>query len=49
MANLHLADRLIHKCGGLTDREMKEQVLRFNGHRTRERDYHKSSNCSFKL
>jgi len=22
-----LADRLIHKCGGLTDREMKEQVL----------------------
>ena len=22
-----LADRLIHKCGGLTEREMKEQVL----------------------
>ena len=22
-----LADRIIHKCGGLTDREMKEQVL----------------------
>jgi len=22
-----LADRLIHKCGGLADREMKEQVL----------------------
>ena len=22
-----LADRLIHKCGGLTDREMREQVL----------------------
>ena len=22
-----LADRLIHRCGGLTDREMKEQVL----------------------
>ena len=22
-----LADRLIHKCGGLTDREMKSQVL----------------------
>ena len=22
-----LADRLIHKCGGLSDREMKEQVL----------------------
>ena len=22
-----LADRLIHTCGGLTDREMKEQVL----------------------
>ena len=22
-----LADRLIQKCGGLTDREMKEQVL----------------------
>ena len=21
------ADRLIHKCGGLTEREMKEQVL----------------------
>ena len=27
-----LADRLIHKCGGLTDREMKEQVLRFYGY-----------------
>ena len=22
-----IADRIIHKCGGLTDREMKEQVL----------------------
>ena len=22
-----LADRFIHKCGGLSDREMKEQVL----------------------
>ena len=22
-----LADRLIHKCGGLSEREMKEQVL----------------------
>ena len=22
-----IADRIIHKCGGLTDREMKQQVL----------------------
>ena len=22
-----IADRIIHKCGGLTDREMKSQVL----------------------
>ena len=22
-----IADRIIHKCGGLTEREMKEQVL----------------------
>ena len=22
-----IADRIIHKCGGLTDREMKDQVL----------------------
>ena len=22
-----IADRIIHRCGGLTDREMKEQVL----------------------
>ena len=27
-----IADRIIHKCGGLTDREMKQQVLGLNGY-----------------
>jgi len=27
-----IADRIIHKCGGLTEREMKAQVLRLNGY-----------------
>ena len=27
MVNLRLADRIIHYCGGLADREMEEQVL----------------------
>ena len=34
-----LADRLIQFCGGLTDREMKEQVSRLYGFRERKRDY----------
>ena len=39
-----IADRIIHKCGGLTDREMKQQVLGLNGYRKRARYYNKSSN-----
>ena len=27
-----IADRVIQKCGGLTDREMKTQVLELNGY-----------------
>ena len=30
-----IADRIIHRCGGLTDREMKQQVLRLYGYRKR--------------
>ena len=35
-----LADRLIQFCGGLTDREMKEQGFRYNGIGERKRDNH---------
>ena len=34
-----LADRIIQRCGGLTEREMKEQVLD-SGYRERARNYH---------
>ena len=34
-----IADRIIHNCGGLTEREMKAQVLGFYGYRTRTRNY----------
>ena len=44
-----LADRLIHKCGGLTDREMKEQVLDSMDIERERGDNYKSSNCSFEL
>ena len=27
-----IADRIIQKCGGLSDREMKDQVFELNGH-----------------
>jgi len=37
------ADRLIQKCGGLTEREMTTS-FGFNGFRERKGNYHKSSN-----
>ena len=40
-----LADRLIQFCGGLTEREMSEQVLD-NMDIERERYYYKGTNCS---
>ena len=43
-----LADRIIQSCGGLSDREMKEQVLD-SMDIERERYYNKSSNSLFKL
>ena len=39
-----IADRIIHKCGGLTDREMKEQVLDLMDIE-RARNYDQSTNC----
>ena len=33
-----IADRIIKKCGGLAEREMKEQVLESNGNRKRARN-----------
>ncbi len=38
-----LADRLIQITGGLTQREMKEQVLEFDGHRARARHHHQGA------
>ena len=43
-----IADRIIHKCGGLTDREMKQQVLdwlcssEFEGEELSMRTLHKA-------
>ena len=34
-----IADRIIHKCGGLTEREMKQQVFELYGHRKRKRNH----------
>ena len=39
-----IADRIIHKCGGLTEREMKAQVLDSMEIETRKRYYYQSSN-----
>ena len=44
-----IADRIIHKCGGLTDREMKAQVLELYGYRKGKRNYYKSSNSKIKI
>ena len=43
-----IADRIIHKCGGLTDREMKQQVLD-SMDIERSEDYNKSTNSKIKL
>ena len=42
------ADRLIQFCGGLSEREMSEQVLD-NMDIERERYYYKGTNCSFHM
>ena len=44
-----IADRIIHKCGGLTEREMKDQVLDSMDIETRTRNYNQSPNCKVKL
>ena len=44
-----IADRIIHKCGGLTEREMKAQVLDLNGYREGKRHNNQSTNCKIKL
>ncbi len=38
-----LADRLIQLTGGLTQREMVDQVLEFDGHRARAGNYHQGT------
>ena len=44
-----LSDRLIQLCGNVSDREMKEQILDFHGHRARARHHHQGADRAPRL